>query len=301
MNSLLSALWQFGLPLGVIGLFFFAVWRVRPSASAPKVPRDKSDTTLYAVIADGTGPPLSAWPTPGTAGELPPRGRLCTISELVEAPTTQLWVTEREGKDLRLIRRLEHFDGLAVLSWAADCVEHLAQTIAAIPFRVSLGHAMAEAPERVSECVAFARRHATTRSYDAAAADRCTAAVQQTLRTLAGGGVAAVDKADADAASSPPILPLAANRQAETDRRIVGETAASLEVVLQVATFEKLLQAALHLTQADGLEAAQLAPAQCRKAVTGMRGGIPRAEAIWQRGRLREYLQAPASQQQLAA
>jgi hypothetical protein len=210
--------------------------------------------TLYAVIGSDGSPALSGWPAPGTTGKVPRGGRLVSLEALLDALGPEVWIARREGKNVCLIRQAEHFNQTAALRWAADCVEHAAQTVDdAVP---------AQAAEAVAACVAFARGYAEKHSYDKATAEQLAQSVQQQL----GGNTRSIAGTMVSENLTDSVLGALGGFTARAEEtRFDDRAGARTESTLAA---RHLLEAAGALVGIDPMQAATRASICCRKAAT---------------------------------
>jgi hypothetical protein len=214
--------------------------------------------TLYAVIGSDGSPELSRWPAPGTTGKVPRGGRLVSLEALLDALGPEVWIARREGKDVCLLKQAEHFNQTTALRWAADCVEHAAQTVDdAVP---------AQAAEAVVACVGFARKYAESHSYDKATAEQLAQSVQQQLggnsRSLAGTIVS-------ETLTDSVLGALGGSTARAEERRFNDRVEARTETTLAA---RHMLEAAGALLDVDPMQAATRASSCCRRAAASHKG-----------------------------
>ncbi len=315
------------LLIAMVGLFAVGVamrrsvgWAWLVAGRGPRVPRLPGDDTLYVVPGNDGAPDLSKWPPPGTTGSIPRGGRVVSLGQLLDSLGSEVWLAHRDGNDVRLLERAESFNDAAALSWAADCVEHLAHDVGGISLVGVTVEPSEEIEQAVAACVAFARKYASERRYDAAAAEELDGAVSDAQKHKNRSAWSSVRQANREDTTPAGAYYNAALRDG---RRRALRTID--------ATFWLLLEAAHALCDANRMEGARRATGLCRKAASyhklsevvsdqagqaeankgfmldnnplaagrGLRSAASKvsalvhggdAEAIWQMRRLSEYL-----------
>ena len=128
----------------------------------------------YALVGNGTSPlpSLDAWPIPGTFGAIPNGGAVVTQSELLDRISPELWPAQRDGHKVCLQGPPHRVEEVALLTWAADCVDH------------ALSQVGDTDNGNVAACVQFARNRAQTRSYDKDTAIRLASETELLHRQL---------------------------------------------------------------------------------------------------------------------
>jgi hypothetical protein len=181
---------------------------------------------------------------------------------------------------------VDDLKGSAALSWAADCVEHLARQVGDT------------ANNDIAACVRLARKYAQDRLYDSAAAHSLSKAARRARRRLS-VGVGAIFGTALDVATDVELVDTVGWREKHRIERAVepatdpgpsqftrGERALKVELA-------GLLRAAEALCGADPHVAARDASASCRQAAP--------AEATWQLQCLNDHLDPPPSVRQETA
>jgi hypothetical protein len=166
----------------------------------------------------------------------------------------------------------------AALSWAADCVEHLAERVGDTP------------ANEIAACVAVARTYAQTRQFDASEARKLASSVRSARWRMAlprKGSVAVLVAFVVIGA----LLPGGGGNAGGTD--VFGSTGGSgdSEFVRRErklkAQRKALLRAAESLCTVDARAAAREAPVRCRRAQP--------SEGTWQFDRLLAYIELARS------
>ena len=170
---------------------------------------------------------------------------------------------------------LDDLKGSAALSWAADCVEHVAQQVGDT------------ANHDVAASVGMARKYAYDRCFDSAAAHALSTALAKAHRKLSagrvlGGAITFVGGALARDSLGPVSWEERHIMRGARDQSDYARKDNELK-----AELVGLLEAAQALCGADPHVAARDASRLCRKALP--------AEAAWQQQRLHERLEPPSS------
>lgn len=148
----------------------------------PEIPALPGDDSLYVVTGADGAPERSQWPPAGAFGNVPRRGRFVTLPQLLDAIGPEVWLAKRQGDSVCLIRRAEHFNDAAALSWAADCIEHLARSLGGIALAGATAEPTADAQATIAKCVSLARNHARGEPVDPAAVEDVRRSVEAAKR-----------------------------------------------------------------------------------------------------------------------
>jgi hypothetical protein len=217
--------------------------------SRPKEQVIYLDEDVYAVIGDQARPAtqLAAWPPQGGYGPAPHEGSAGKLVELLGEIGPELWQAKRRGPEICLTARAERYDIATVLTWGADCVEHLARRVNGVD-------------GNVVETLALARRYAHTHEYEPEPAQRLAAEADGILKHLRNGGLFALGRAVASRAGE---LDIGGGLLGPSETRYeAGEYATADLCAMQVA----LMHATKELCGADPLIAGREAARWCRRA-----------------------------------
>jgi hypothetical protein len=208
------------------------------------------DEDVYVVIGDDSraGTERSVWPATGTYGPIPDGAVVGRLGDVLGAIGAELWQAKRRGDQACLLAQLERYDAATVLTWGADCVEHLARRVNGVD-------------GNVAETLALAREYARSHEFQPDAAHRLAKEAQATLERLRRGGFVSLGAALISRATELSVGFFGLLGPTET-RYEADEWAGADLRAMQVA----LLHASKELCGADPLAAGREAARWCRRA-----------------------------------